>query len=258
MDSFVLLLTYVKHCPRSLRCINLGRYVLKNLDESLLTNIPPFRNLDRAQIRQVLDAATPRRVASGTAIFDQGEGAETFFLLLDGHIRVVKTTPDGEQVIAMHIVSGQLFGIAVALGKSTYPATAMAADECLMLSWPNSNWANFVAQYDGFATETYKVVGERLEEMNNRIVEMATQQVEQRVACVLLRLLNQAGKKAPEGIEIDFPITRQNISEMTGTTLHTVSRLLSAWEKKGIVASKRSKVTITQPHQLVLLSGAQG
>ena len=238
-------LFYGRTCRRSLRCINLGRYVLKNLDESLLTNIPPFRKLQRSQIREILDQANPIRIDSGAAVFDEGVIAEKFFLLLDGHVRVIKTTPDGEQVIALHITSGQLFGIAAGLGKEHYPASAIAADECLILSWPNHHWQNFVSEYEGFATETYKIVGERLEEMNNRIIEMATQQVEQRVAIALLRLINQAGKKVPEGIEIDFPITRQNISEMTGTTLHTVSRLLSAWEKGGIVASKRSKVTVT-------------
>jgi CRP-like cAMP-binding protein len=231
---------------------------LKNLDESLLSNIPPFKRLTRPEIREILDQALPKRIIANSAFFDEGVVAEHFYLLLDGHIRVIKTTPDGEQVIALHITSGQLFGIAAALGKTHYPASAIAADECLALCWPNRLWGEFVSKYEGFATETYKVVGERVDEMNNRIIEMATQQVEQRVACVLLRLINQAGKKVTEGIEIDFPITRQNISEMTGTTLHTVSRLLSAWEKDGIVASKRSKVTVTQPHRLVLLSGVQG
>ncbi|KIC23525.1 helix-turn-helix domain-containing protein, partial [Leisingera sp. ANG-S3] len=61
-----------------------------------------------------------------------------------------------------------------------------------------------------------------------------------------------------EGIEIAFPVTRRNISEMTGTTLHTVSRLLSAWEKEGIVHSTRKHIVVTAPHRLVLLSGAQG
>ena len=233
-----------------------GPGLLKNLEESLLANIPPFRKLDRSQIREILDAATPKRHDVGTAIFDEGMQAGQFFLLLDGHIRVVKTTPDGDQVIALHVASGQLFGIAAALGKDKYPATAIAAKECLTLSWPNRLWAQFVAKYDGFATETYKVVGDRMEEVNNRVVEMATQQVEQRVASVILRLIRQAGRKVDGGIEIDFPITRQNISEMTGTTLHTVSRLLSAWEKDGIVASKRSKVTVTRPHELVLISEA--
>lgn len=110
-----------------------------------------------------------------------------------------------------------------------------------MLSWPTSLWDEFAAKYQGFSTETYRTIGQRVGDMNDRIVEMATQHVEQRIACAILRLINQTGHKVPDGIEINFPITRQNLSEMTGTTLHTVSRLLSAWEKEGIVRSERKK-----------------
>ncbi|MGB8621523.1 MAG: Crp/Fnr family transcriptional regulator [Paracoccaceae bacterium] len=226
---------------------------MKNLDESLLTGVPPFRRLDRVQIREILDLSAPKRFEAGTPVFEEGAPAQRFYLLLDGVIRVIRTTADGEQIIALHIAAGQLFGIAAALGRDTYPATAMPADECLTLSWPTGLWHEFAAKYDGFSTETYKVVGARVGEMNNRIVELATQQVEQRIASAILRLVNQSGRKVDAGIEIAFPITRQNIAEMTGTTLHTVSRLLSAWEKDGIVASTRRRIVVTRPHQLVLL-----
>jgi CRP-like cAMP-binding protein len=152
------------------------------------------------------------------------------------------------------VPAGQLVGIAKALGKVNYPATAIAASEALVLSWPTRLWDTFVAEYDGFATETYKMVGDRIGEMNNRIVEMATQQVEQRVANALLRLINQTGRKTADGIEIDFPITRQDLSELTATTLHTVSRLLSGWEKQKLVVSKRKRITVCDPHALVVLS----
>jgi len=227
------------------------------LDESLLTHVPPFSKLDARQIRDILDQASSRRYDSGVAIFKEGHEAERFFMLLDGYIRVVRITPQGEQVIALHIPSGQLFGIAKALGRDTYPATAITAAESLALSWPTRLWDQFVADYDGFATETYKTVGNRIGEMNTRIVEMATQQVEQRVANALLRLINQTGRKVANGIEIDFPITRQDLSEMTGTTLHTVSRMLSAWEKQGLVESRRKRITVCDPHQLVILSTAK-
>jgi CRP/FNR family transcriptional regulator, nitrogen oxide reductase regulator len=226
----------------------------QKLDESLLAQVPPFRRLNRAQIRQILDLATPQRHNPGVAVFENGAVAERFFLLLDGHVRVLRLTEHGEQVVPLHIASGQLIGIAAALGRATYPATAETLDDCITLSWPNRLWPQFVADYDGFATETYKTVGLRLEEVHDRLVELSTQQVEQRVANALLRLITQSGKKVVSGVEIDFPISRLDISEMTGTTLHTVSRLLSAWEKDGIVASSCRKVTATDPHRLMLLS----
>jgi CRP-like cAMP-binding protein len=229
---------------------------LPKLDESLLTGIPPFRRLTQLQIREILDAAQPLRFDPGTAIFSEGMPVERFFLLLDGHLRVIRTTPGGDQIIALHIAPGQLFGIGAAIGRTSYPATAMTADDCVVLAWPNRLWSEFVDRYDGFATETYKVVGDRVAEMHNRILELATQQVEQRIANAILRLVTQTGRKVENGIEIGLPVTRQNLSDMTGTTLHTVSRLLSGWERDGIVQSERRKITVTAPHKLVLLGGA--
>ena len=229
---------------------------LPKLDESLLTSLPPFSRLSRTEIREILDRATPRRYPEGTAVFREGASSDRFFLLLDGYIRVVRTTSDGEQVIALHIPPGQLFGIAPAIGRETYPATAIAAVESLALAWPVRLWSEFSTNYDGFATESYRTLGARLGEFQSRVTELATQAVERRVASALLRMVNQSGRQTEDGIEIVFPVTRADIAEMTGTTLHTVSRLLSAWEREGIVKSARRRVTVSAPHRLVVLSGA--
>lgn len=226
----------------------------------MLTQVGPFARLAPGQIREILNLAHAKRFDAGAHVFDEGVVADRFFLLLDGYIRVIRITPQGEQIIALHIPAGQLFGIAPALGHSHYPATAVAAADCVVLCWPAGLWHDFVHKYEGFGPESSKTVGHRVSEMNNRIVEMATLQVEQRIANAVLRLIQQSGRKTEEGIEIAFPITRQDLSEMTGTTLHTVSRLLSAWEKAGFVKSERRKIVVTKPHQIVLISAgrAQG
>ncbi|WP_373236399.1 Crp/Fnr family transcriptional regulator [Cohaesibacter celericrescens] len=233
---------------------NTAQKTLQRLDESLLTHCPPFSKLASSQIREILDLASCRRYNENVAVYDEGAFAERFYMLLDGYIRVVRITETGEQIIALHIPSGQLFGIAKALGRDTYPATAITASESLILSWPMSLWDTFTSSYEGFATETYKLVGNRVGEMNMRIVELATLQVEQRVANALLRLINQTGRKVEDGIEVDFPITRQDLSEMTATTLHTVSRLLSSWEKQGLIKSRRKAIIVSDPHRLMLRS----
>ncbi|MEC8040118.1 MAG: Crp/Fnr family transcriptional regulator [Pseudomonadota bacterium] len=232
------------------------RKTLPRLDESLLTHLPPFSKLDRSEIRTILDHASSRRYEAGVAIFEEDAPAERFYMLLDGYVRVIRITPTGDQVTALHIPAGQLLGFAKAIGRVTYPATAVTATESIVLSWPMQLWDNFVSDYEGFSTETYKTVGNRLGEMNNRVVEMSTLHVEQRVASALLRLIHQTGRKTPDGIEIDFPITRQDLSELTATTLHTVSRLLSAWEKKGLIQSKRKRIKVLDPDALLSLSEA--
>lgn len=231
---------------------------MSRLDESLLAGLPPFSKLARPQIREILDHAVPKRHDEGAEIFHEGEEAQRFFLVLDGYVRVIRTTATGEQTVLRHIPPGQLIGIASAIGRATYPATAIAASEVLTLGWPTRLWSQFTSRYEGFATETWATLGRRMGELNDRMAELATKAAEQRVASVVLRMVNQTGRKVEGGIEIAFPVTRANIAEMTGTTLHTVSRLLSAWERDGIVESRRRHIVVTAPHRLVLLSGAAG
>ncbi|MBZ8134713.1 Crp/Fnr family transcriptional regulator [Afifella sp. IM 167] len=227
---------------------------MPGLDRSLIAGLDAFEGLGPRELDHILAGARSARYARDAAIFEEGAEATTFFFLLDGHVRVVRTTPDGQQVIARYIDAGELFGIAAAIGRNTYPASAIAAVDCVALVWPTGLWADLSSRFPIFAGNAHKTVGKRLLETQSRMMELATQQVEQRVAHALLRLVRQSGRKVEEGIEIDFPISRQDIAEMTGTTLHTVSRLLSGWESEGLVRSGRQKVTVTDPHGLLLVA----
>lgn len=224
------------------------------LDPSLVADIPPFRGMSREDLMELLSQSKSERYEKGKSVFRQGDKAHAFFLLLDGHIRVVRLTRDGDQIIARYISSGELFGIAHALGLENYPANAVAAVDCVVLSWPGSLWKTVTEKYPTFATNTYKAVGERLQDAQDKVVELSTERVEQRVANAILKLANQAGRETEDGILIDFPVTRQDVSEMTGTTLHTVSRLISAWEAAGIVKSERKKITLVEGHKLALIA----
>jgi CRP/FNR family transcriptional regulator, nitrogen oxide reductase regulator len=123
-----------------------------------------------------------------------------------------------------------------------------------VLAWPSATWPRLVAQFPALATNTLQTVGARLQETHTRVVEMSTQHVEQRIAHALLRLVKQSGKRVDHGVEIDFPISRQDIAQMTGTTLYTVSRTLSAWEARGLVESSRQKIIVREPHKLFVLA----
>lgn len=231
-----------------------GRTLLSRLDRSLISGLPAFEGIAPDDLDKILASARSIRVPQNAAIFEQDGEAHSFFILLDGRVRVVKTTPDGQHVIVRYIVPGELLGIAHALGRDTYPASAIAVVDCVVLAWPGHLWPQFAIAYPTFGLNTYKTVGARLHDVQTQVVEMATKQVEQRVAHALLRLAGQSGRKTADGILIDFPISRQDIAEMTGTTLHTVSRLMTGWEEKGLVKSRRRQVSVTEPHRLQLVA----
>jgi CRP-like cAMP-binding protein len=224
------------------------------LDRSLIRDLAVFDAVAPADLDTILASAAARRYAEGAAAYHQGEQASAFFLLLHGRMKAVQTTPDGQQVVVRHVDPGDLFGLAMALRRPTYPASVVAVTESLALAWPDSQWTMLIERVPRLAANAMATIGGRLQDAHTRIRELATEAVERRVAHALLRLVRQAGRKTDDGVVIDFPLTRQDIAEMTGTTLHTVSRLLSAWETKGLVASQRRQVTVRDPHGLVMIA----
>jgi CRP-like cAMP-binding protein len=213
--------------------------------------------MSETDLDAVIGLAHPRRLPEGTAAFEQGQTAGEFFVLLSGRLKVVQTTPAGQQVTVRHINPGEIFGVAKAMRRPDYPATALAVTESLALAWDNGLWEPFMARDIGFAKAVMQTIGQRLQDAHGRILELTTEAVERRIAHGILRLVNQAGRKTDEGIEIDFPITREDIAEMTGTTLHTVSRTMTRWQQLGLVVSSRKRVIVRDPHRLFLLAEGQ-
>ena len=226
------------------------------VDSSMVVHLPLFEGLDTAACEAILREAHSIRVPKNKVVFEQGEDVHSFYLLLHGHVRATKMTPTGEQVIVRYVAAGEIFGIGQAMGLTTYPATATAVDDSVVLVWPTTIWMRLVSDYPALATNTLKTVGSRLQEAHTRVVEMSTQQVEQRVAHALLRLVNQSGRKTAHGVEIDFQLSRQDIAEMTGATVFTVSRTLSTWEQRGLIESNRQRIVLREPETLGALANA--
>lgn len=212
------------------------------IDRPVVRSLPLFERMSDADLDTFLDHAQSRRVLQGETVFKQGQPADSFYLLLSGRLKVTQVTGDGQQIIVRVVHPGELFGFAMALQRPDYPGTAMAATDSVVLSWPSELWPQFVEQNGRLAVSAIQTIGRQLEDAHTRIREMSTQEVERRVAHAILRLSLQAGRKEESGIQIAFPISRQDIAEMTGTTLHTVSRILSAWEARGLVQCGRQKV----------------
>jgi CRP-like cAMP-binding protein len=227
---------------------------MANVDRSLVSDLPLFCGLSGSQLDDLLRECQSIRYPKGTTVFQQDEEAHSFFVLLHGHLRVYKLTPDGQQVVVRFVSPGEVFGVAMAIGRRSYPATAAAVVDSIALVWPSSTWPRLIANHPSLAVNTLQTVGSRLQDAHTRVVEMSTEQVERRIAHTLLRLAKQAGRKVEVGVQIDFPISRQDVAEMTGATLHTVSRVLSAWEDKGLVEGGRQRITLCDPHRLFVLA----
>lgn len=218
--------------------------VTLKIDHSLISDFPVFADLSSGALDDILTRAHARHYAKGTPVFSQHENAHSFFLLLHGRLRVTQVTPQGEQIVVRFVSPGDLFGVAMALGRDNYPGTATAIVDSLALLWPSAAWPELIGRHPTLASNAMRVIGGRLQDAHQRLREISTEDVERRVAHTVLKLADEAGKASSGKTTIDFPLTRQDIAEMTAATLHTVSRIMSAWEAAGIIEGGRQRIAL--------------
>lgn len=224
------------------------------LRAALSGQVALFTGLPEEGLTRALALGQRQKCGKGAVLFHQGEPAHAFHLILAGRLQVGQATPEGQHVIIRYLGPREIAGCVAVCGGIPYPATATAVEDTWTLTWSRTRIAELTEPYPVIAMNAMRIMGGRLTEMQQRLREMQTERVERRIAHALGRLVVQAGRRTPEGIEIDFPISRQDLAEMTGTTLHTVSRTLSAWESQGIVLGGRQKVVIARPHVLVAIA----
>ncbi|MGH7118032.1 MAG: Crp/Fnr family transcriptional regulator [Acetobacteraceae bacterium] len=216
------------------------------VDEGLLVGARLFAGVERAELRRIAEAARLVSRPAGGEFFAQGDAATAFFLLVEGRIRITQITSEGQQVALRYIAPGEVFGAVPLFSGGPWPATALAVIDSTAARWSREATDRLTADYPVILANALAIVGERVRQIEDRYRELATERVEQRVAHALLKLA-QIPEQSATGAAIDFPISRQDIAELTGTTLHTVSRILSAWEQQGILESRRMHVRIVHP-----------
>lgn len=217
----------------------------------LLAQCPTFRELHMAGLQVVLQAAHQRGVERNAFFYHQGEPATTFYVLVQGEAKLTHVTPEGNQMLMRFAGPGECFGGVAALSSAVYPLSAQAVEDCLALVWDGKTLAGLMERYPRIALNMLEVMVGHYRRLLDRYQELATERVEQRVARALLRLARQVGQKEEDGILIDLPLSREDLADMTGTTLYTVSRILSRWEHRGLVKTGRERVFIRRPHALV-------
>ena len=223
-------------------------------DRAFAKPVALFASLEPAVLRDVRAAARTRTVEAGAAVFREGDAAVAFFVLETGSIKLTQLTPEGHQVVVRLLGPGDAFGGVAAFGGAAYPVTAEAITEASALEWPGDVMAGLMERYPRLALNAVNYVAERLHELQVRYRQLATEKVERRVARALLRLVQQAGRRVETGVLIDLPLSRDDIAQMTGTTLYTVSRIISRFETDGLVEAGRQRMVIRNPHGLLRIA----
>lgn len=216
----------------------------RRIDIQILAANELFTGAGTEAIAAAYDASAGHTFAAGETLFEQGAPATRLFAVFGGRVRLTQCAEDGQQVLIRYVGAGELAGFPVLADSPYYLLTATAVDSVRVAHWEGPVISGQIRSNPVLAGNALAVLGRRYEQMQTRLRELSTENVEHRLAHTLVLLIEEAGERVPEGLKVGFPISRQDLAEMAGTCLHTVSRTLTGWEAQGLVGCGRQRVLV--------------
>jgi len=214
-----------------------------------------FRTLSAAD-RDVIAAATrEQRIEAGRIIFQEGQPADRVWAVKEGLVHIIKSAPDGREIVLEVIPPGELFGAVVALENRPYPATALAAEPSVVWHMPAALARELCQKHPTLRAAILDQVTSRLRSAHERLRSIALERVEQRLARMLLTLADKIGQRRGPFTELN--VTRQELADMIGATVETTIRVTSKWQQAGLIRSSRHRVTLTDASQLKRIAGGE-
>ena len=215
-----------------------------------------FDGLTDAERDRWLQRATIGTFKRGHTLARQGEPARQFYLVESGFLKVLQLTAEGTELIVRFVAPGEPFGGVVALGDAPYPVTAMVIQPSVVRHWSRDVTQDLLTHTPQVRVNIMREMATHMTDALTRVRELTTARVGQRLAHTLVRLARQCGQPCPEGVLISQPLTRQELADLTGTTLYTVSRTLSEWEARGLLETRKRLLLLRAPKQIEALAGS--
>jgi CRP-like cAMP-binding protein len=213
---------------------------------------PLFSGILPGDYTRLSAAARVKDFARGEMLYIEGDSVQQVLLLTSGFAKINKLGLSGTEVLLRFSVPGDVLGAVGLFSTGKHCTTAQAFRLCRALVWDATAFKAIVERFPVLNQNMVRIVADELLELEERFREVATERVGPRVARQLGRLLEKIGRPVDGAIEIG--LSREELAQMTGTTLFTVSRLLSAWEARGIVKPRREAVTICDVQSLLAIT----
>ena len=222
--------------------------------EEALEKTPLFRTLSPEDRGRLAAVAAVKSFEKGDRVFSEGDPSDFLFTIVSGRVKVVKLIPGGREVILGIFGVGDPLGAVVAYEGRPYPATAIATERALCLLVGRVAFFQLMAQHPSFARGYLVGLAQRIMELTRRIPEVAGGRVETRLAHLFLKLADRMGRNGPAGSFIPMALSRQELADLTGTTIETSIRIMSRWGKDGIVQTEKDGFVVQNRDYLELLT----
>lgn len=214
-----------------------------------------FTGLSKDECLQIASCAAVRTFARDELLFMQGQSAHHLVMIEQGSVKLSQLSSGGNEVIMWLGGSGDPVSMHAECVSCNHTCSARAMEKCRALVWEYRKLQELMVRYPQIKRNIHQILSGRLNELQERFREVATEKVAQRLALALQRLAKQVGKQVKGGIEVC--LSREELAQMTGTTLFTISRILSRWGEKGIVFPRREAVVVLDSQRLGQVSNEE-
>jgi len=215
--------------------------------------VPLFRALSEEEWEAIAPLLHGHCYPKDSYIFFQGDPPDALYILWIGRVKLVRHTDHGRDVVMEVLGPGQLLGEMAVLDGRPYSTTAQTLEEVAVVAIPRNDFFSILERYPKVSMGVISELSRRLRLSSELVRSLAVDRVEQRIARTIVRLADLAATPYPgqeNAILIDLPLTRQDIAEMTGTTVETAIRVMSRFRKRGMISSVRGRILITDHNAL--------
>lgn len=218
--------------------------------------IPLFFGLTKADCRALAEAAHMRDVSDRQVIFREGQPVSSVSVLVEGRVKLIRLTSGVKRLLTV-LYAGNVVGTLGVAPGNPHTSSAQASGTCRMLTWEARTFDSLSQRMPSLMRNGLHSMAEHERLLDNRFVELVTEVVEVRLARLLIRLLEQSNCPATKPARIEG-LAQLEISQMIGTTLWTVNRLLQEWQHLGLLKVQREVVIVPNPKQLIRFAGRVG
>ncbi len=218
--------------------------------EELLRTTPIFSRLSPDDRRKIAEVAVVRQFARGDVIFEQESPSDALYAITSGRVKIFKMMPNGKDVILEVFGPGDPLGaVAVYVGRP-FPASAAALEDTTCVLIPRNEFFRLLEQHPSLVRGLLLGLTTRLVELTNRLAELTGGRIEARFARLFMKLADQMGRSERGGTFIPLSLSRQELADMTGTTIETCIRIMSRWGKEEIVRTEKDGFVVLGRREL--------
>lgn len=184
------------------------------------------------------------RYRAREVIFREGDRPTSFYLVRSGHVKILREGRRGRDVVLELLGPGEPFGGVAVIEARPYPATAQATEPTVVLQIPQEPVVTLAGRYPSIIREMALMIGRRLRGAHDSVTALAGDPVEARLAAALVRLAEREGSRLGDAVALPFPLTRQSLADMTGTTVETTIRVVGRWVKNRTVGEEGGRLVL--------------